>query len=125
MKDSRARRDRAATAASWPASPRWLRPALVSLVGLVPLAACGMDGAEGMDEGGSGVGGGAPGGDVTSSVAAGTGGAPPEEELESSFTAPVATGHFVWVANPASGRVAYIDARSLEVRVVEAGHEPT
>jgi len=53
------------------------------------------------------------------------GGAPPEEELESSFTAPVATGNLVWIANPVSGRVAYIDARTLEVRVTFAGNQPT
>lgn len=55
------------------------------------------------------------------------GGAPdaPEREVESSYEAPVATGRFVWVANPRSGRVAYVDAVSLEVRTVEAGNGPT
>jgi DNA-binding beta-propeller fold protein YncE len=51
--------------------------------------------------------------------------APPEEELESTFQAPVATGRYVWTANPASGRVAYIDATTLQVQVVEAGNAPT
>ena len=51
--------------------------------------------------------------------------APPEEELESSFQAPVATGRYVWTANPSSGRVAYIDATTLQVQVVDAGHAPT
>ncbi|MEZ4314575.1 MAG: hypothetical protein R3F14_41705 [Polyangiaceae bacterium] len=60
----------------------------------------------------------------------GTGGSggqtlPPETELESSYGAPVATGKFVWVANPSSGRVAYIDAESLEINVVDAGNAPT
>lgn len=55
----------------------------------------------------------------------GAGGTPPEVELESSYGAPVATGKFVWIANPASGRVAYIDAASLEIKVVEAGNGPT
>ena len=43
----------------------------------------------------------------------GSGGAPlpPETELESSYEVPVATGQFIWVANPQSGRVAYVDAR--------------
>lgn len=52
-------------------------------------------------------------------------GPPPEKEIESSFQAPVATGNFVWVANPASGRVAYIDAKTLEVKVAFAGNGPT
>lgn len=50
---------------------------------------------------------------------------PPELEVESSFEVPVATGHFVWVANPTSGRVAYVDATGLTVRTVEAGNGPT
>jgi hypothetical protein len=50
---------------------------------------------------------------------------PPEQEVESSYKAPVATGHFVWIANPTSGRVAYVDATSLAVRTVEAGNGPT
>jgi hypothetical protein len=55
----------------------------------------------------------------------GGGGPPPEEELESSYSAPVATGTFVWIANPTSGRVAYINAATLEINVVEAGNAPT
>ena len=50
---------------------------------------------------------------------------PPEREVESSFEAPVATGSFVWVTNPKSGRIAYIDVRSLVVKTVEAGNGPT
>jgi hypothetical protein len=50
---------------------------------------------------------------------------PPEQEVESSFEVPVATGNFVWVANPTSGRVAYVDAAGLTVRTVEAGNGPT
>lgn len=52
-------------------------------------------------------------------------GAPPEREVESAFEAPVATGNFVWVANPKSGRVAYIDVRTLVVKTVDAGNGPT
>jgi hypothetical protein len=59
----------------------------------------------------------------------GTGGSapplPPETELESSYEVPVATGHFIWVANPQSGRVAYVDATTLEVHTIEAGNAPT
>jgi len=50
---------------------------------------------------------------------------PPEQEVESSFEVPVATGRFVWVANPTSGRVAYIDAATLAVKTAEAGNAPT
>lgn len=50
---------------------------------------------------------------------------PPEQELESNFSAPVATGRYVWIANPTSGRVAYIDAETLAISVVDAGYAPT
>jgi hypothetical protein len=50
---------------------------------------------------------------------------PPEKEVESDYEAPVATGRFVWIANPKSGRVAYVDATTLQVRTVEAGNAPT
>lgn len=72
------------------------------------------------------------GGDPGGNLGAGGGGGgneppppPPEEELESNYSAPVATGNYVWIANPTSGRVAYIDATTLEVNVVEAGNAPT
>ena len=88
---------------------------------VVGLAACG--GSADDTAGGVGVGGGA-------GVGSGSGGAvpdaaPPEKELESSYGAPVATGSFVWIPNPASGRVAYIDAKALKVETVEAGNGPT
>ncbi|HVH45948.1 MAG TPA: hypothetical protein VM925_26545 [Labilithrix sp.] len=57
---------------------------------------------------------------------AGTSGAPPvEKEIESDYEAPVATGNVVWIANPKSGRVALVDAATLQVRTVEAGNGPT
>ncbi len=68
---------------------------------------------------GCGTGGAATGG------SGGTAGLPPEQELESSFRSPVATGKFVWTANPDSGRIALVDATSLEVHTVEAGFGPT
>lgn len=49
---------------------------------------------------------------------------PPEDEVESSYESPVATDRFVWIANPTSGRVAYIDAVTLEVHTTEAGNGP-
>ncbi len=61
------------------------------------------------------------------SAATGSGGStlPPETEVESSYEVPVATGRYIWVANPDSGRVAYVDGSSLNVHTVEAGHAPT
>lgn len=54
------------------------------------------------------------------------GGEPPaEKEVESQYEAPVATGNVVWIANPKSGRVALVDASTLQVRTVEAGNGPT
>ncbi|MDB4979329.1 MAG: hypothetical protein JWM82_81 [Myxococcales bacterium] len=60
------------------------------------------------------------------SGAAGSAGTPlpPEQEIESAYEVPVATGHFVWIANAVSGRIAYVDATSLTVRTVEAGNGP-
>lgn len=92
-------------------------------LGILVAAACGdfsrdAGSPNGFDDGSGfpGASGGAGGGD---------GGLPPEEELESSYSAPVATGTFVWIANPTSGRVAYINATTLEINVVEDGHAPT
>ncbi|MFO0761498.1 MAG: hypothetical protein U0359_33775 [Byssovorax sp.] len=80
---------------------------------------------------------GAPGGESsgTSSSSTGSSGGvgggggsmppPPEHEVESSYGAPVATGKYVWIANPASGRVAYIDATTLQIKLVDAGNGPT
>src|SRR4029077_7852599 len=50
---------------------------------------------------------------------------PPEMKTESDYQSPVATGQFVWTANPTSGRVAYIDAKSFSVQTVQAGDGPT
>src|SRR5690606_9071326 len=50
---------------------------------------------------------------------------PPEDELESSFRAPVATGKYLWSANPQSGRVAIIDTEVLDIRIADAGFGPT
>ena len=90
---------------------------------------CGSDDAAMRDEtsgandsgfGGSSSGVGSPGGSL-----AGGGGLPPEMELESTYRAPVVTGHYVWSANPDSGRVAVIDPETLVVRLAEAGLAPT
>jgi hypothetical protein len=50
---------------------------------------------------------------------------PPEKEVEADYEAPVATGNYVWITNPKSGRVAFVDAVTLQVRTVEAGNGPT
>ena len=44
---------------------------------------------------------------------------------ESRFESPVATGNVVWVANPTSGLVAYIDSTTFSVQTVAAGDAPT
>jgi hypothetical protein len=46
-------------------------------------------------------------------------------KVESDYQSPVATGQFVWTANPTSGRVAYIDAKSFAVQTAPAGDGPT
>jgi hypothetical protein len=50
---------------------------------------------------------------------------PPETKVESQYQSPVATGNLVWIANPTSGLVAYIDATTFVVQTVEAGNGPT
>lgn len=50
---------------------------------------------------------------------------PPEQELEEDFRVPVATGRFVWTANPESNRVALIDAVDYGIETLEAGFGPT
>ena len=50
---------------------------------------------------------------------------PAEQELEDTFRVPVATGRFVWTANPESNRVALIDATTFSVAALDAGFGPT
>jgi hypothetical protein len=49
----------------------------------------------------------------------------PEQELDQSFRVPVVSGHWVWTANPQSGRVALIDAKTFTVKTALAGAGPT
>ena len=49
---------------------------------------------------------GAPGAEAGATAPGAPAEPPPEKEVESDYEAPVATGRFVWVANPKSGRVA-------------------
>jgi hypothetical protein len=70
--------------------------------------------------------GGDEGGNGGTAPEPGAGAQPPQErEIESDYEAPVATGRYVWIANPKSGRVAFVDAETLQVRTVEAGNGPT
>jgi hypothetical protein len=115
-----------------PREHRMIASLLVAGLGCAALvAACGSgenDNGPGSAGGGSTVG---SGGGVTTGVVMATSGGPvdaglpPEKEVESSYGAPVATGKYVWVANPSSGRVAYIDAVTLEIKLVDAGNGPT
>ncbi len=77
--------------------------------------------------GGTGEGAAGSEGAPDAGISSGSGGAigPPEQELDSTYQAPVSTGRFIWIANPTSGRVAYVDATSLVVKTVEAGNAPT
>jgi hypothetical protein len=52
-------------------------------------------------------------------------GGPPETKVEAEYQSPVSTGQYVWIANPSSGRVAYIQASTLAVATVAAGEGPT
>ena len=107
---------------------RWTSPAAMLLLG-AGLLHCGSSanedsyGAPGYEPG-EGYGGYAGSGGSAGSAQSDAG-LPPEQELESSYRSPVATGRFVWIANPTSGRVAYVDAATLEVRSVPAGNGPT
>jgi hypothetical protein len=49
----------------------------------------------------------------------------PEKEVDKAFRVPVVSGHWVWTANPTSGRVALIDAKTFTVKTALAGAGPT
>jgi hypothetical protein len=70
----------------------------------------------------SGSSGGSGAGTLSPAVDAGL---PPETKTESAFESPVATGNIVWIANPTSGLVAYIDSSTFSVQTVAAGDAPT
>lgn len=106
-------------------SRSWL---LVLLVATTAFSCAGsdLDAAPGLDIGGSGSNNpaGSQGG-VNTGGSGGLGSRPPEQENESRYLAPVATGNYLWTANPFSGRVALIDVRTLHVALETAGHGPT
>lgn len=94
---------------------------------LAALAACGMDASD------KGF---AAGGDPGSGNGSGTGGSSPdpggqpqepepEQEVDQAFQVPVVSGRWVWTANPVSGAVALIDAKTFAVRTAPAGAGPS
>jgi len=50
---------------------------------------------------------------------------PPEMEEAQSYRAPVVSGRWVWTANPDTGKVAIVDAKTFSVRLADAGANPT
>src|SRR3569623_800822 len=121
---------------------RLVAAALVGTALVLPLAAligCGASGSASSGPNGSIGSGGTKGGFIPGSGGSSAGGVssdagsanpdasslPPEQEVDSSFKVPVATGRYVWVANPTSGRVAYVDASTVSVKTAEAGNAPT
>ncbi|MCC6646980.1 MAG: hypothetical protein IT374_15575 [Polyangiaceae bacterium] len=110
-------------------APRIVAVWVVALAGAA--VACGAEGStlgsgaseDASPSGAPGAGGGSgallPGGGAAGSPL------PPEREIEQRYQAPVASKRFVWVANPTSGRVAFVDAATAEVSLVEAGNSPT
>ena len=49
----------------------------------------------------------------------------PETEVDRAYRVPVVSGRWVWTANPRSGRVALIDAKTFTVKTALAGAGPT
>jgi hypothetical protein len=86
-------------------------------------ASAGSTGAGGAPSGQNTAGGGASASSAGGSAAASP--PPPETKVESNYQSPVATGNVVWIANPTSGRVAYIDSRTFAVKTEQAGDGPT
>lgn len=105
---------------------RWLQRCVALVLGVTGCAGMSSP-STGSSPGFGGSSSGASDIDAGSSIGTGAGGAsePPEQELDSTYQAPVSTGRFIWIANPTSGRVAYVDASSLVVKTVEAGNAPT
>ena len=91
--------------------------------------ACGMSQAEtaagGVINGPAGGGSTSNGGVLTPSGGGIASQPPPEQELDQTFRVPVVSGHWVWTANPQSGRVALIDAQTFTVKTALAGAGPT
>jgi DNA-binding beta-propeller fold protein YncE len=111
----------------WKVLPRGGVPPAVGLALVACLHACGSGSATSDEAGAPTDTGGAGGsnGPIPGGEQGADAGLPPEKEIESSYVSPVATGHYVWIANPDSGRVAFIDATTFSIRLALAGHAPT
>jgi len=100
--------------------------AIAATLGAVTAAACSMDSTSSAD---AARGDGNPQDSGTAGTAdLGVGmpvGQPPETEVDRAFRVPVVSGHWVWTANPKSGRVALIDATNFTVKTALAGAGPT
>jgi hypothetical protein len=104
--------------------------AFFALLGLVGCSSAHDDNAYGSEPPGSGDNDGGLSlgdgdGDSAPGATGGTTSLPEEVEDEESYRAPVATGRYLWSANPESGRVALIDVVDLSVQVLSAGLFPT
>lgn len=101
-----------------------------TLAALGAVVACGMDASPNAglpNHGASDGDGNNSGGSGNLNPIGGTGGTAPKPEIEAdrAFRIPVVSGHWVWTANPKSGRVALIDATKFTVKTALAGAEPT
>lgn len=99
--------------------------AIAGVIGMV--TACSSASDASLDSGGGPTSGGGTGTGGTGMLGPGTGEPEPEpeQELERAFRVPVVSGHWVWTANPTSGRVALIDATNFTVKTALAGAGPT
>ena len=115
-----------------------LGAAVLAAVAAISVTGCStgsLNGSESLAPGSAsntGSGGGAPGaganagGGGSATIPSGDASAlPPETKVESNYQSPVATGNVVWIANPTSGRVAYIDSKTFAVKTEPAGDGPT
>lgn len=100
--------------------------AIAATLGAVASNACGSDasGDDSLNVGADGSGANASTGGTTN-LGVGTPVPQPEKEVDRAFRVPVVSGHWVWTANPTSGRVALIDAKTFTVKTALAGAGPT
>ncbi len=100
------------------------------LLGAVAVAACSSNDSATLEAPGRSDGsGGSAFGNGASAAGSSAAGAPavppPENEEAQSYRAPVVSGRWVWTANPDTGKVAIVDAKSFSVRLADAGIAPT
>src|SRR5690606_30741617 len=119
----------------------WLRPGLTALNAVSWIVGCGAEDSGAKDMSGPGFGDGdtAGNGDINAGDGDGDGDGigfggtgmptlpplPEEVEDDASYRAPVATGRFLWSANPVSGRVALINVVDQKTQILSAGLYPT